>query len=120
MTIPRPSSSSSTRQEWFQEEARKDAPRLDAFCDAFPQGDAEAIERQFNAYLRKTISIRDTAVKTAKKENFYHGILLGLLAHREDWVVASNVESGDGYSDKYLPNLLVRNGKPIYIGRIRA
>ena len=86
-------------QEWFQEEARKDAPRLDAFCDAFPQGDAEAVERQFNAYLRKTISIRDTAVKTAKKENFYHGILLGLLAHREDWVVASNVESGDGYSD---------------------
>ena len=86
-------------QEWFQEEARKDTPRLDAFCAAFPQGDAETVEKQLNAYLRKTISIRDTAVQTAKKENFYHGILLGLLSHREDWIVVSNVESGDGYSD---------------------
>ncbi|MCI9337462.1 MAG: AAA family ATPase [Lachnospiraceae bacterium] len=86
-------------QEWFQEEARKDTSRLDAFCAAFPQGDADAVERQFNAYLHKTISIRDTAVQDAKKENFYHGILLGLLSHREDWVVTSNVESGDGYSD---------------------
>lgn len=86
-------------QEWFREEVRKDTPRLSAFCAAFPEGDADAVERQFNAYLRKTISIRDTAVQIAKKENFYHGILLGLLSHREDWVVTSNVESGDGYSD---------------------
>lgn len=86
-------------QEWFQEEARKDTPRLDAFCAAFSQGNADAVEIQFNAYLRKTISIRDTAVRAAKKENFYHGVLLGLLSHREDWVVTSNVESGDGYSD---------------------
>ena len=86
-------------QAWFQEEARKDVPRLDAFCEAFPQGDALAVEEQFNAYLRRTISIRDTAVKASKKENFYHGILLGLLSHRGDWYVTSNVESGDGYSD---------------------
>ena len=86
-------------QEWFQEEARKDAPRLDAFCEAFPRGDAAAVEEQLNAYLRRTISIRDTAVKSPKKENFYHGILLGLLSHRGDWYVASNIESGDGYSD---------------------
>jgi len=86
-------------QEWFQEEARKDTPKLDAFCAAFPQADAETVERQFSAYLRKTISIRDTATRIAKKENFYHGVLLGLLNHREDWVVTSNVESGDGYSD---------------------
>lgn len=86
-------------QEWFQEEARKDSPRLDSFCAAFLQANADAVERQFNAYLRKTISIRDTAVQLAKKENFYHGVLLGLLNHREDWVVVSNVESGDGYSD---------------------
>ncbi len=86
-------------QEWFQAEARKDTPRLDAFCTAFPRGDAEAVEKEFNAYLRRTISIRDTAVQDGKKENFYHGILLGLLSHREDWLVLSNVESGDGYSD---------------------
>lgn len=85
--------------EWFQDEARKDTPKLDAFCAAFPRGDAKAAEEQFNAYLAKTISIRDTAVRADRKENFYHGILLGLLSHREDWVVESNVESGDGYSD---------------------
>ena len=86
-------------QEWFHEETRKDTPRLDAFCTAFPQADAGTVEKLLNAYLRKTISIRDTAVPTAKKENFYHGILLGLLSHREDWIVTSNAESGDGYSD---------------------
>ncbi len=56
---------------WFQEEARKDAPTLDAFCDAFRRGDPEAIQKQFNAYLRKTIGIHDTAVRKAKKENFH-------------------------------------------------
>lgn len=85
--------------EWFQEEVRKDIPQLDAFCAAFPKADAEAIEEQFNAYLSKTISIRDTSVRKDKKENFYHGILLGLLSHREDWEIDSNAESGEGFSD---------------------
>lgn len=85
--------------EWFQQEARRDTPTLDAFCDAFVRGDAEAVESQFNAYLSRTISIRDTNVRKSKKENFYHGILLGLLSHREDWYIRSNVESGDGFSD---------------------
>lgn len=85
--------------EWFQEDARKDSPKLDAFCNAFPKADAAGIEAQLGAYLRRTISLRDTAVKKSRKENFYHGILLGLLSHREDWAVISNAESGDGYSD---------------------
>lgn len=85
--------------EWFQEEARRDTPKLDAFCAAFPLADAETIETLFTAYLRKTISIRDTSVGKDKKENFYHGILLGLLSHREDWIVSSNAESGTGFSD---------------------
>ncbi len=84
---------------WFQEEARKDAPVLDAFCGAFKKGDAAAAEKQFTAYLRKTISIRDTGARRNMKENFYHGILLGLLSHQEDWDISSNAESGDGYSD---------------------
>ncbi len=86
-------------QEWFQQEARRDTPALDAFCDAFANGDGEAVERGFNAYLSRTISIRDTNVRKGRKENFYHGILLGLLSHRGDWYIRSNVESGDGYSD---------------------
>lgn len=84
---------------WFQEKARKDAPTLDAFCEAFCQGDAARIEQMFADYLRSTISIQDTAVRKDKKENFYHGILLGLLSHRGDWVIASNAVSGNGYSD---------------------
>lgn len=83
---------------WFQETAQKDGSTLKAFCEAFRSGDVNNIERQFNDYLWNTISIRDTFVK-GKKENFYHGILLGLLRYKEDWAVSSNRESGDGYSD---------------------
>lgn len=85
--------------EWFQEEARKDTPKLDSFCDAFSRGDAEAIEIQLNDYLWKTISIRDTGTRRGKKENFYHGVLLGLLSHKEEWYIVSNAESGEGFSD---------------------
>ena len=85
--------------EWFQEEVRRDTPKLDAFCAAFLRADAQAVEEQFNTYLNRIISIRDTCVRKDMKENFYHGILLGLLSHREDWLVDSNPESGDGYSD---------------------
>lgn len=85
--------------EWFQEEARKDTRKLDTFCEAFADGDGERVEKLFGEYLKKTISIRDTSVRKDKKENFYHGILLGLLSHREDWLIESNAESGEGYSD---------------------
>lgn len=85
--------------DWFQEEARRDTYTLDAFCAAFPLADTETVETLFNAYLRKTISIRDTGVRKDKKENFYHGILLGLLGHREDWIIKSNAESEEGFSD---------------------
>lgn len=85
--------------EWFQEEACKDPSKLDVLCDAFVKADAAAAERHFNAYLRRTISIRDTSVRKNRKENFYHGMLLGLLSHREDWAISSNSESEDGFSD---------------------
>jgi hypothetical protein len=86
-------------REWFYAAAQRDTPKLDAFCDAFPAGDAETVERLLNDYLWNTISVRDTAVPKERKENFYHGILLGLLGHRENWLVLSNAESGEGYSD---------------------
>ena len=57
------------------------------------------MEKQLSRYLGKTISIRDTFVKKSKKENFYHGILLGLLGYKDTWIISSNEESGDGYSD---------------------
>lgn len=86
-------------REWFMESADADAPKLDAFCRAFGEGDAERIEKLLNGYLWNTISIRDTAVQKEYKENFYHGILLGLLRHEENWLVKSNAESGEGYGD---------------------
>jgi hypothetical protein len=86
-------------QKWFSDAVRKDTPKLDTFCEAFPTGDYETIESLFNDYLWNTISVRDTAVKKERKENFYHGILLGLLGHKENWLVTSNAESGEGYSD---------------------
>ena len=86
-------------QEWFKKESRRDTKMLEAFCRAFEENNVTAIEEGFNAYLRKTISIRDTNVRKDIKENFYHGILLGLLASMKDWYVKSNAESGEGYSD---------------------
>lgn len=86
-------------REWFHEMAASDGARLDVFCKGFREGDSALVEEMFNAYLMKTISIRDTCVQKERKENFYHGILLGLLSHMEDWSISSNAESGDGYSD---------------------
>ena len=57
------------------------------------------MERLFTAYLQKTISVRDTFVKRETKENFYHGILLGILGCKEGWYVSSDKEAGNGYSD---------------------
>ncbi|MDD6291696.1 MAG: AAA family ATPase [Lachnospiraceae bacterium] len=86
-------------REWFNDIAVSDSPKLDQLCEAFPAKDAEKVENLLNDYLWNTISVRDTAVAKEKQENFYHGILLGLLSHKENWLVKSNAESGEGYSD---------------------
>lgn len=86
-------------QDWFEEETKRDAQMLKNFCRAFEENDTDAIEKGFTSYLRKTISIRDTNVKKELKENFYHGILLGLFAGMEGWKVKSNPEAGEGYCD---------------------
>lgn len=83
----------------FRAHVKKDGEALNSFCEALKNGDAAGVEKQFTEYLKKTISIRDTFVKRSTKENFYHGILLGILGFKEDWCVASNRESGDGYND---------------------
>ncbi len=86
-------------REWFKWETKRNMEKLEAFCRAFLENDTTAIEEGFNAYLKKTISIRDTNVKKEMKENFYHGILLGIFGNMDGWDVQSNAESGDGYSD---------------------
>ncbi len=86
-------------QDWFREVTRSDSARINRFCAAFPAGDAAAIQEMLHDYLWDSISVRDTAVRKAMKENFYHGMLLGLLRSQGNWLVKSNAETGEGYSD---------------------
>lgn len=85
--------------DFFKENVSKNGDVLRTFCEALKNGNAGDVEKQLSEYLRRTISIRDTFVKKQMKENFYHGILLGILGFEDTWSVSSNREAGDGYSD---------------------
>ena len=86
-------------QDWFHKETRKDVEKLENLGRAFEENNIEGIEKGLTSYLRKTISIRDTNAKKEMKENFYHGLLLGLLNIEGSWIAKSNIESGIGYTD---------------------
>lgn len=85
--------------EFFKENVREDKDMLNRFCDALQNRDAENVEKIFTEYLRKTISIRDTAVRADMKENFYHGVLLGIMGVKMRWGISSNRELEEGYAD---------------------
>ncbi len=89
-------------RSWFRMKVTGDTKRWECFCTAVKSGDAETVQELFNAFLSESISIRDTAVKKEKKENFYHGMFLGLLRAEGSWIVKSNAETGMGYSDILL------------------
>ena len=86
-------------QDWFREMTRSDVSRINRFCRAFPAGDVSTIQDMLHDYLWDSISVRDTAVRVNRKENFYHGMLLGLLQSQGTWGVQSNAETGRGCSD---------------------
>lgn len=86
-------------EDWFREVTRSDTSRISRFCVAFPAGDTAVIQEMLSDYLWDSISVRDTAVRRNMKENFYHGMLLGLLQSQDSWLVKSNAETGEGYSD---------------------
>ena len=86
-------------QEWFKETVVHDEKPMQAFCQAFLDGNAEEIQKRLTVILGKMISILDTKAKDDQKENFYHGLLLGLLRSEPNWLIMSNAESGDGFSD---------------------
>ena len=86
-------------QDWFRAATRSDTERINRFCSAFPAGDVETIQEMLGDYLWDSISVRDTAVRTNMKENFYHGMVLGLLRSQGSWLVKSNAETGEGYSN---------------------
>ena len=86
-------------QDWFRETTLADSTRINRFCQAFTSGDTAMIEDMLHDYLWDSISIRDSAVRKGMKENFYHGMLLGLLQSQGTWSIQSNAETGEGYSD---------------------
>ena len=86
-------------KDWFQETTLADSARINRFCVAFPAGDASTIQNMLHDYLWDSISVRDTAVRMSMKENFYHGMVLGLLRSQGNWLIQSNAETGEGYSD---------------------
>ena len=72
---------------------------MQTFCKAFLERDSDGIQKQLTRILNNMISILDTKARNEEKEIFYHGLLLGLLRSESDWLILSNAESGDGFSD---------------------
>ena len=87
-------------QEWFKAVVTKDDDTMKLLSKAILDKDEKQIARQLNIVMGRMISILDTKAPDAMKENFYHGLLLGLLrGSNPDWLIKSNRESGDGFSD---------------------
>ena len=85
--------------EWFKERVASDTKPMQALHRAFLNGDAEGVASGLTAIMGKMISVLDTKARDAQKENFYHGLLLGLLRSEPTWLIMSNAESGEGFSD---------------------
>ena len=86
-------------QQWFDQTVVNDEDRMSSFYQFFAQGKAKDVQDQLTSILAETISILDTKARNEEKENFYHGMMLGLLRNHRNWIVKSNVESGEGFVD---------------------
>lgn len=86
-------------KKWFENKVKSAPEELEHFCSAVISGDTGKVQVMLTDYLADTISIRDYSAKTGKKENFYHGLLLGLFSCASNWSIKSNSESGGGYCD---------------------
>lgn len=87
-------------QEWFKAVVANDNDAMKLLSKAILDKDETVLARQLNIVMGRMISILDTKAPDDMKENFYHGLLLGLLrGSNPDWLIKSNRESGDGFSD---------------------
>ena len=86
-------------QEWFKNIIQKDTRPLQNFCTSFLDGNIEEIQNYLMHTLSNMVSILDTKARDNQKENFYHSLLLGLLRSDPNWLIHSNAESGNGFSD---------------------
>lgn len=82
----------------FKRSVSQNQELLRSFCNAMLASDAGTMEHALTEYMGKTISIRDSFAKSIR-ENFYHGLLIGILGSQGAWKATSNKESGDGFSD---------------------
>ncbi len=87
-------------QEWFKAVVANDNDTMKLLSKAILDKDETILARQLNIVMGRMISILDTKAPDDMKENFYHGLLLGLLrGSNPEWLIRSNRESGDGFSD---------------------
>ena len=87
-------------QEWFKAVVANDNDTMKLLSKAILDKDETILARQLNIVMWRMISILDTKAPDDMKENFYHGLLLGLLrGSNPDWLIKSNREPGDGFSD---------------------
>ena len=86
-------------QEGFKTVVDSNQASTEKINQGFLVGNSEAIQQELTMFLTETISILDTKARDEQKENFYHGILLGILKNYSGWAVKSNRESGDGFAD---------------------
>ncbi|GBU20156.1 hypothetical protein R80B4_00031 [Fibrobacteres bacterium R8-0-B4] len=81
-------------QEWFNEKIhQKDFKPL---YEALLSGDAARVQEELGDFLLETISYMDA------KEDFYHGVVLGVLAGMRNFTAKSNRETGTGRCDIVL------------------
>ncbi len=81
-------------QEWFNEKIhQKDFKPL---YEALLCGDAARVQEELGDFLLETISYMDA------KEDFYHGVVLGVLAGMRNFTAKSNRETGTGRCDIVL------------------
>ena len=90
-------------QEWFKERIASDAKPMRVLHQAFLNGDAEGVTAGLTAIMGKMISVLDTKARDAQKENFYHGLLLGLLRSEPMWLILSKPDAGIVIEVKYAP-----------------
>lgn len=88
-------------------------PTATAIQLAIYRNDASALQENLRTLLLQSTSCFDTV-----GENFYHGLLLGLCAAMEPYLVTSNRESGEGRYDISLHPK--RNGMPGVLIELKA
>lgn len=88
--------------EWFIGVVKNDSSSIKKIVSGFLEGKTDDIQRELTMFLGETISVLDTKARNEEKENFYHGILIGILKNYSGWAVKSNKESGDGFADILL------------------